>query len=372
MCFPPASSSSSSSKQSLLRLQLREVLMSFWYLLPNTFPSQNRRIWQLVSKWLAGAARWSILGAPAITGWKLAGLRGGGGAVVHSGLWKNNTKLGWFSVSTLCFSVNQSLLFAAKRYTRQVTHDLHLIAIGEGGFVWMQPRVQWALKILYVELSNKQSPIENFPGKIANYSCPWYSNSFFLLRKKGSLCITGSRSQWTSRRWMHMCISSRAAALGDDALIMCPSFTTSNKTAIYILLHIMSELPHKDIFSHWITRPNFVVPSCCSLIMQNACELCCQLCWIGFRSECFVSSCVSVTNDVSRVCTLTWVDENAVHGNVSIGAKRVKAVCIILHMCCDRQDQQGWEFFHKSKQTLATFLLLVYDITLAFVSILSK
>jgi hypothetical protein len=98
--------------------------------------------------------------------------------------------------------------------------------------------------------------------------------------------------------------------------------------------------------------------------MQNACELCSQLSWIGFRSECFVSSCVSVTNDVSRVCTLTWVDENAVHGNVSIGAKRVKAVCIILHMCCDRQDQQGWEFFHKSKQTLATFLLLVYDITL--------
>jgi hypothetical protein len=46
-----------------------------------------------------------------------------------------------------------------------------------------------------------------------------------------------------------MCISSRAAALGDVALIMCPSFTTSNKTAIYILLHIMSELPHKDIFS---------------------------------------------------------------------------------------------------------------------------
>jgi hypothetical protein len=27
--------------------------------------------------------------------------------------------------------------------------------------------------------------------------------------------------------------------------------------------------------------------------------------------------------------------------NVSIGAKRVKAVCIILHMCCDREDQQG-------------------------------
>ncbi len=26
----------------------------------------------------------------------------------------------------------------------------------------------------------------------------------------------------------------------------------------------------------------------------------------------------------------------------SIGAKRVKAVCIMLHMCCDRQDQQGW------------------------------
>ncbi|KAH9562711.1 hypothetical protein CY35_05G086300 [Sphagnum magellanicum] len=25
----------------------------------------------------------------------------------------------------------------------------------------------------------------------------------------------------------------------------------------------------------------------------------------------------------------------------SIGAKRVKAVCIMLHMCCDRQDQQG-------------------------------
>ncbi|KAH8954090.1 hypothetical protein BDL97_08G061500 [Sphagnum fallax] len=46
----------------------------------------------------------------------------------------------------------------------------------------------------------------------------------------------------------------------------------------------------------------------------------------------------------SRVCTLTWVDENAVHGNVSIGAKRVKAVCIILHMCCDRQDQQGCLF----------------------------
>ncbi|CAK9190514.1 unnamed protein product [Sphagnum troendelagicum] len=28
----------------------------------------------------------------------------------------------------------------------------------------------------------------------------------------------------------------------------------------------------------------------------------------------------------------------------SIGAKRVKAVCIILHMCCDREDQQGCLF----------------------------
>ncbi|CAK9277367.1 unnamed protein product [Sphagnum jensenii] len=31
-------------------------------------------------------------------------------------------------------------------------------------------------------------------------------------------------------------------------------------------------------------------------------------------------------------------------GSSSIGAKRVKAVCIILHMCCDRQDQQGCLF----------------------------
>jgi hypothetical protein len=29
----------------------------------------------------------------------------------------------------------------------------------------------------------------------------------------------------------------------------------------------------------------------------------------------------------------------------SIGAKRVKAMCIMLHMCCDRQDQQGWVAF---------------------------
>jgi hypothetical protein len=75
-------------------------------------------------------------------------------------------------------------LFAAKRYTRQVTHDLHLIAIGKGGFVSMQPRVQWALKILQLELSNKQSPIENLPEKITKLLLSLIQQQLLLIKKE--------------------------------------------------------------------------------------------------------------------------------------------------------------------------------------------
>ncbi|KAH8954092.1 hypothetical protein BDL97_08G061500 [Sphagnum fallax] len=50
---------------------------------------------------------------------------------------------------------------------------------------------------------------------------------------------------------------------------------------------------------------------------------------------------------VEEVVLLFIQDSGRIIQNLAdslIGAKRVKAVCIILHMCCDRQDQQGCLF----------------------------
>ncbi len=99
----------SRSSSSLQRILV--VLLAIICLFPSSFPSVRSSLssspgnhqWPLLSCLLAcfalpGLVGWSILGAPAIARWKLPGLCGGSGAVVHTGFWKNHPELDWFSV----------------------------------------------------------------------------------------------------------------------------------------------------------------------------------------------------------------------------------------------------------------------------------
>ncbi len=92
-------------------------------------------------------------------------------------------------------------------------------------------------------------------------------------KEKTKSCLhdfTGSRSQSTSRRWMHMCISSRAAAPGEFSMnVISPK---AHHT------HRHDELRRRTFAPEELQPSSYCDLSytICLLIMQDACEPCSQ------------------------------------------------------------------------------------------------